>query len=41
VGVLVAHSTSFSMTANFINMFLFATVILALFLPETEGEDLH
>lgn len=41
VGVLVAQSASFNTTVTFINMFLFATAVLALFLPETEGKDLH
>jgi len=40
VGVLVASSSSFNMTVTFIDLFLVATAVLALFLPETEGRDL-
>lgn len=40
IGVLLARNTSFSFTVSFITMFLVATVILALFLHETEGEAL-
>ena len=41
IGFLVAGSSSFNSTTTFINTFLFATVALVLFLPETEGHDLH
>ena len=41
VGFLVADSSSFNSTTTFINTFLFVTAALVLFLPETEGHDLH
>jgi putative MFS transporter len=40
VGVLIAQGSSFNMTTTFINLFLVATVLMALFVPETEGKDL-
>lgn len=40
VGILIARSSSFNVTATFIDAFLVATAILATFLPETEGRDL-
>ncbi|SAL86718.1 MFS transporter [Caballeronia choica] len=40
IGMLVAQGTSFNVTTTFINLFLVATVLLALFVPETEGKDL-
>lgn len=40
IGVLLARHASFSLTVSFISMFLVATVILSLFLHETEGEAL-
>lgn len=40
IGVLVAQGTSFNITTTFINVFMIATVVLAIFLPETEGKDL-
>jgi len=41
VGILVARYSSFNLTATFIDVFLVITAVLALFLPETEGHDLH
>ncbi len=41
VGLLVASASTFNMTVSFIDAFLLATAILAIFLPETEGRDLH
>ncbi len=41
VGFLLASATGATSTILFINMFLFATVILGLFLPETEGSELE
>lgn len=41
VGFLLASATGTTSTILFINMFLFATVILGLFLPETEGSELE
>jgi|GEM_PF-553231 putative MFS transporter len=40
IGLLVAGGASFNLTTTFIDLFLVATVILALFLPETEGKKL-
>ncbi|WP_084688758.1 MFS transporter [Paraburkholderia oxyphila] len=40
VGLLVAQGSSFNMTTTFINLFLVVTVVMALFVPETEGKDL-
>lgn len=40
IGLMVARGFSFNLTTTFINLFMFATVFLALFLPETEGKDL-
>jgi MFS transporter, putative metabolite:H+ symporter len=41
IGLLVAQGSSFTLTTTFIDLFLIATVVLALFLPETEGQALH
>ncbi|WP_227471756.1 MFS transporter [Paenarthrobacter sp. YJN-5] len=41
VGFLLASTTGATSTILFINMFLFITVILGLFLPETEGRELE
>lgn len=41
IGVLLARNASFALTVSFISAFLVATVILALFLHETEGELLR
>ena len=41
IGVLVALGTSFNMTTTLINGFMLASVLLALLIPETEGERLH
>jgi MFS transporter, putative metabolite:H+ symporter len=40
VGLLIARSSSFNLTATFIDAFLVVTALLAMFLPETEGRDL-
>ncbi|MYN13564.1 MFS transporter [Pusillimonas sp. TS35] len=40
IGLLVALNWSFNLTTTLINMFLVATVLLALLLPETEGKQL-
>jgi putative MFS transporter len=41
VGFLLASATGATSTILFINTFLFVTVILGLFLPETEGSELE
>lgn len=41
VGFLLASAAGATSTILFINMFLLATVILGLFLPETEGSELE
>ncbi len=41
VGALIAHSSSFNLTATFINGFLVGTAALAIYLPEAEGRDLE
>lgn len=41
VGFLLAAATGTTSTILFINTFLFVTVILGLFLPETEGSELE
>jgi putative MFS transporter len=41
VGFLLAAATGATSTILFINTFLFVTVILGLFLPETEGSELE
>jgi len=41
IGVLLARNAGFSLTVSFISSFLVATVILCLFLQETEGTILH
>jgi MFS transporter, putative metabolite:H+ symporter len=41
IGFVIAGSSSFNATVMFINAFLIATAALVLFLPETEGQDLH
>jgi putative MFS transporter len=41
IGVLLARNASFTFTVSFVSAFLVATVILALFLHETEGEALR
>ncbi len=41
IGAMLARNTSFLFTVSFISAFLVATVILALFLHETEGEVLR
>ena len=39
-GLFIARSTSFGLTVEFIDVFLIATVLLVLLLPETEGQVL-
>ncbi|MCJ2121196.1 MFS transporter [Methylobacterium sp. J-077] len=41
IGALVAHGISFNVTTTIINLFMVASVVLAFFLPETEGKDLE
>jgi putative MFS transporter len=41
VGFLLASATGVTSTILFINTFLFVTVVLGLFLPETEGSELE
>lgn len=41
IGALIAYGSSFNMTTTIINSFLLVTVILAVFMPETEGEALR
>lgn len=41
IGALVAFGASFNITTTFINAFMLATVVLALFIPETEGKTLN
>ncbi|CRM25827.1 MULTISPECIES: MFS transporter [Pseudomonas] len=40
IGALVAYGTSFNITTTFINAFMLVTVVLTLFIPETEGKTL-
>ena len=40
IGALVAYGAAFNITTTFINAFMLATVLLALFIPETEGKTL-
>ncbi|MFZ3566768.1 MFS transporter [Streptomyces sp. BH097] len=41
IGLLLAHSTGFTSTVIFIDLFLVATALLGLALPETEGKELQ
>ncbi|MFL1416831.1 MFS transporter [Pseudomonas fildesensis] len=41
IGALIAYGSSFNVTTTIINAFLLVTVILAAFMPETEGEVLR
>ncbi|KAF2407487.1 MFS transporter, putative metabolite:H+ symporter [Pseudomonas antarctica] len=41
IGALIAYGSSFNLTATLINVFLLVTVVLAAFIPETEGEVLR
>lgn len=41
IGALVAQGASYNLTTTFINAFMVASAVLALFLPETEGQDLQ
>ena len=40
IGALVAYGASFNMTTTFINAFMLVTVLLVMFIPETEGRAL-
>lgn len=40
IGALLAQGSSFTATTTLINAFMVASVVLALFLPETEGREL-
>lgn len=41
IGALVAYGSSFNLTTTLINGFMLATVILVVFIPETEGKTLR
>ena len=41
IGALIAYGSSFNLTITLINSFMFLTVLLALFIPETEGKALQ
>ncbi|MGK9419369.1 MFS transporter [Pseudomonas cedrina] len=41
IGALIAYGSSFNLTTTIINGFLLVTVILVVFIPETEGEALR
>ena len=41
IGALVAYGASFNITTSLINAFMLVTVLLALFIPETEGKTLE
>ncbi|MEX5507971.1 MFS transporter [Pseudomonas paralactis] len=41
IGALIAYGSSFNLTTTIINGFLLVTVVLAIFIPETEGEVLR
>lgn len=41
IGALVAYGASFNITTTLINAFMLAAVLLALFIPETEGKTLN
>lgn len=41
IGALIAYGASFNLTTSIINGFLLVTVVLTLFIPETEGEALR
>ncbi|WP_448651414.1 MFS transporter [Pseudomonas fluorescens] len=41
IGALIAYGSSFNLTTTLINGFLLATMVLAAFIPETEGEALR
>ncbi len=41
IGALIAYGSSFNLTTTIINAFLLVTVILAAFMPETEGQALR
>ena len=41
IGVLVAYGSSFNLTTTLINGFMFVTVLLVVFIPETQGKALQ
>ncbi|MGZ9706900.1 MFS transporter [Pseudomonas sp. GNP013] len=41
IGALVAYGASFNVTTTFINAFMLVSVLLVVFIPETEGEALR
>ena len=41
IGALIAYGSSFNLTTTIINGFLLVTVVLTVFIPETEGEVLR
>ncbi|MFL1544579.1 MFS transporter [Pseudomonas sp. ERGC3:05] len=41
IGALIAYGSSFNLTTTIINAFLLVTMVLAAFIPETEGEALR
>lgn len=41
IGALIAYGSSFNLTTTIINGFLLVTVVLTVFIPETEGEALR
>ena len=41
IGALIAYGSSFNLTITLINGFMFVTVLLVLFIPETEGKALQ
>lgn len=41
IGVLIAYGSSFNMTTTLINAFMLITVLLVVFIPETEGKALR
>lgn len=41
IGALIAYGSSFNLTITLINGFMFVTVLLVLFIPETEGRALQ
>jgi len=41
IGALITYGTSFNVTTSIINAFMLATMLLAIFIPETEGKVLR
>ena len=41
IGVLVAYGSSFNLTTTLINGFMLVTVLLVVFIPETQGKALQ